>query len=143
MFGIPWDQTLGALMFVGMIVFLFFGFPVAFSLTFTGLVFGLVGFGLDFFNILPLRIWGTMTNFTLLAVPLFVFMGVALEKSGLAEESLETMALLFDGSAAASRSRSWWWARSSQPPRGSWGRASSRWGWCRCPRCSGAGTTSS
>ena len=42
MFGIPWDQTLGALMFVGMIVFLFFGFPVAFSLTFTGLVFGLV-----------------------------------------------------------------------------------------------------
>jgi tripartite ATP-independent transporter DctM subunit len=95
MFGIPWDQTLGALMFVGMIVFLFFGFPVAFSLTFTGLVFGLVGFGLDFFNILPLRIWGTMTNFTLLAVPLFVFMGVALEKSGLAEELLETMALLF------------------------------------------------
>jgi tripartite ATP-independent transporter DctM subunit len=95
MFGIPWDQTLGALMFVGMIVFLFFGFPVAFSLIFTGLLFGLIGFGLDFFNLLPLRIWGTMTNFTLLAVPLFVFMGVALEKSGLAEELLETMALLF------------------------------------------------
>jgi tripartite ATP-independent transporter DctM subunit len=95
MFGLPWDQTLGGLMFVGMIVFLFFGFPVAFSLTFTGLLFGLIGFGLDFFNILPLRIWGTMTNFTLLAVPLFVFMGVALEKSGLAEELLETMALLF------------------------------------------------
>src|SRR5436309_2758554 len=49
----------------------------------------------SFFDILPLRIWGTMTNFTLLAVPLFVFMGVALEKSGLAEELLETMALLF------------------------------------------------
>ena len=49
----------------------------------------------NFFDILPLRIWGTMTNFTLLAVPLFVFMGVALEKSGLAEELLETMALLF------------------------------------------------
>ena len=95
MFGIPWDQTLGALMFLGMIVFLFFGFPVAFSLTFTGLLFGLVGFGLPFFDLLPLRIWGTMTNFTLLAVPLFVFMGVALEKSGLAEELLETMALLF------------------------------------------------
>ena len=46
-------------------------------------------------NILPIRIWGTMTNFTLLAVPLFVFMGVALEKSGIAEELLETMALLF------------------------------------------------
>jgi len=92
---LPWDQTLGALMFAGMIAFLFFGFPVAFSLIFTGLVFGLIGFGLPFFNLLPLRIWGTMTNFTLLAVPLFVFMGVALEKSGLAEELLDTMALLF------------------------------------------------
>jgi tripartite ATP-independent transporter DctM subunit len=100
MFGLPWDQTLGALMFIGMIAFLFFGFPVAFSLTFTGLFFGgiAVALGLiqpNFFDILPIRIWGTMTNFTLLAVPLFVFMGVALEKSGLAEELLETMGLLF------------------------------------------------
>jgi tripartite ATP-independent transporter DctM subunit len=95
MFGLPWDQTLAAMTFVGMIVFLFFGFPVAFSLTFTGLVFGLIGFGPGFFDLLPLRIWGTMTNFTLTAVPLFVFMGVALEKSGLAEELLETMALVF------------------------------------------------
>jgi tripartite ATP-independent transporter DctM subunit len=96
----PPEQILAALMFAGMIAFLFFGFPVAFSLTFTGLFFGLIGMasGLlhsNFFAILPLRIWGTMTNFTLLAVPLFVFMGVALEKSGLAEELLETMALLF------------------------------------------------
>jgi len=97
---LPLDQTLGALMFAGMIAFLFLGFPVAFSLTFTGLFFGILGvwFGVlhaNFFDILPLRIWGTMTNFTLLAVPLFVFMGVALEKSGLAEELLETMALVF------------------------------------------------
>ena len=96
----PPEQILAALMFAGMIAFLFFGFPVAFSLTFTGLFFGLLGVSLgylraSFFDILPLRIWGTMTNFTLLAVPLFVFMGVALEKSGLAEELLETMALLF------------------------------------------------
>jgi tripartite ATP-independent transporter DctM subunit len=91
----PGDQILAALMFVGMIAFLFLGFPVAFSLTFTGLLFGFIGFGLPFFDLLPLRIWGTMSNFTLLAVPLFVFMGVALEKSGLAEELLETMALLF------------------------------------------------
>jgi tripartite ATP-independent transporter DctM subunit len=96
----PLDQTLGALMFVGMIAFLFFGFPVAFSLTFTGLFFGSIAVALgliqaNFFDILPIRIWGTMTNFTLLAVPLFVFMGVALEKSGLAEELLETMGLLF------------------------------------------------
>jgi len=87
-------------MFAGMIAFLFFGFPVAFSLIFTGLFFGLIGSWIGvlpatFFDLLPLRIWGTMTNFTLLAVPLFVFMGVALEKSGLAEELLETMALVF------------------------------------------------
>jgi tripartite ATP-independent transporter DctM subunit len=97
---IPGDQLLGAFMFVGMIAFLFFGFPVAFSLTFTGFFFGGIAVVLgylqpNFIDILPLRIWGTMTNFTLLAVPLFVFMGVALEKSGLAEELLETMALLF------------------------------------------------
>ena len=100
MSSLPFDQILAAFMFAGMIAFLFFGFPVAFSLTFTGLLFGGLGvaFGFlrpDFMNILPIRIWGTMTNFTLLAVPLFVFMGVALEKSGIAEELLETMALLF------------------------------------------------
>jgi tripartite ATP-independent transporter DctM subunit len=98
--GLPLDQTLAAFMFAGMIGFLFLGFPVAFSLTFTGLFFGLLGVGFgflrpDFFDILPIRIWGTMTNFTLISVPLFVFMGVALERSGLAEELLETMALLF------------------------------------------------
>src|SRR5258705_12645505 len=97
---LPFDQILAGFMFAGMIAFLFFGFPVAFSLTFTGLLFSGLGvaFGFlrpDFMNILPIRIWGTMTNFTLLAVPLFVFMGVALEKSGIAEELLETMALLF------------------------------------------------
>jgi len=100
MAGLPLDHVLAALMFAGMIAFLFFGFPVAFSLTFTGFFFGALGVGFgflrpDFLDILPIRIWGTMTNFTLLAVPLFVFMGVALEKSGLAEELLETMALLF------------------------------------------------
>ncbi len=97
---LPLDQALGGLMFIGMIAFLFFGFPVAFSLTFTGLFFGMAGVGLgvlnaNFFDILPLRIWGTMTNVTLMAVPLFVFMGVVLERSELAEELLETMALLF------------------------------------------------
>jgi tripartite ATP-independent transporter DctM subunit len=97
---LPPEQMLAAVMFAGMIVFLFAGYPVAFSLTFTGLFFGGLGVLMgalrpDFFDILPIRIWGTMTNYTLLAVPLFVFMGVVLEKSGLAEELLETMALLF------------------------------------------------
>jgi tripartite ATP-independent transporter DctM subunit len=59
------------------------------------MVFGLIGFGWDFFNLLPLRIWGRMGNVTLAAVPLFVFMGVMLERSGLAEELLDTMGLLF------------------------------------------------
>jgi len=71
------------------------GFPVTFTLLGTSLLFGLIGFGWDFFNLLPLRIWGIMTNVTLLAVPLFVFMGVMLERSGLAEELLDTMGMLF------------------------------------------------
>jgi tripartite ATP-independent transporter DctM subunit len=71
------------------------GFPVTFTLLGTALCFGLIGFGWSFFNLLPLRIWGVMTNFTLIAVPLFVFMGVMLERSGLAEDLLDTMGILF------------------------------------------------
>lgn len=71
------------------------GYPVAFTLGAVALLFGGIALGLDFFNLLPLRIWGVMTNFSLIAVPLFVFMGVVLEKSGIAEELLETMARLF------------------------------------------------
>lgn len=77
------------------VVFLMLGYPVAFTLGAVALLFGGVFLGLDFFSLLPLRIWGVMTNFTLLAVPLFVFMGVILEKSGLAEELLITMGQLF------------------------------------------------
>lgn len=82
-------------MFVALTVLLMAGFPVAFTLLGTSLVFGFVGFGWNFFNLLPLRIWGIMNNSTLLAVPLFVFMGVMLERSGLAERLLDTMALIF------------------------------------------------
>lgn len=70
------------------------GYPVAFTLGAVAMLFGGAALGLEFFDLLPLRIWGIMTNFTLLAVPLFIFMGVVLEKSGLAEELLETMAML-------------------------------------------------
>jgi tripartite ATP-independent transporter DctM subunit len=86
---------LAAWMFLALTILLMFGFPVTFTLLGTALVFGLIGFGWDFFNLLPLRIWGRMTNVTLIAVPLFVFMGVMLERSGLAEELLETMGILF------------------------------------------------
>lgn len=74
---------------------LLLGYPVAFSLGAVALLFGGIALGLDFFSLLPLRIWGIMTNFTLLAVPLFVFMGMILEKSGLAEDLIETMGQLF------------------------------------------------
>jgi tripartite ATP-independent transporter DctM subunit len=82
-------------MFLALTILLMIGFPVTFTLMGTALTFGLIGFGWDFFNLLPLRIWGVMTNVTLLAVPLFVFMGVMLERSGLAEELLDTMGLAF------------------------------------------------
>jgi len=82
-------------MFVVLTVLLMAGFPVAFTLLGTSLCFGLIGFGWGFFNLLPLRIWGIMNNGTLLAVPLFIFMGVMLERSGLAEELLDTMGMLF------------------------------------------------
>jgi len=86
---------LPAWMFLALTILLMAGFPVTFTLMGTALFFGLIGFGWNFFNLLPLRIWGVMTNVTLLAVPLFVFMGVMLERSGLAEELLDTMGLLF------------------------------------------------
>ena len=83
--------------FVGplLVAALLSGYPVEFTLGAVAMLFGGIFLGLDFFALLPLRIWGIMTNFTLLAVPLFVFMGVVLEKSGIAEELLETMGQLF------------------------------------------------
>ncbi|MBN2032270.1 MAG: TRAP transporter large permease subunit [Deltaproteobacteria bacterium] len=82
-------------MVIALILCLMAGFPVAWTLGGVATLFGLVGFGFDFFMFLPLRLWGRMTNFTLVAVPLFVFMGVVLERSGLAEDLLKTMGDLF------------------------------------------------
>jgi tripartite ATP-independent transporter DctM subunit len=86
---------LAAWMFLVLTVLLLTGFPVAFTLLGTSLFFGLAGVGWDFLNLLPLRIWGIMSNFNLVAVPLFIFMGLMLERSGLAAELLEAMAMLF------------------------------------------------
>ena len=88
-------EYLAGWMFLALTILLMIGFPVTFTLLGTALLFGLIGFGWDFFNLLPLRIWGRMGNVTLIAVPLFVFMGVMLERSGLAEALLDTMGLLF------------------------------------------------
>ncbi len=94
------NEWLGPLMFLGALVMLSLGYPVAFSLAAVGIVFGLIGVGLDVFDpilirALPSRIFGIASNFTLLAIPYFVFLGAMLEKSGLAEDLLETMGVLF------------------------------------------------
>jgi tripartite ATP-independent transporter DctM subunit len=82
-------------MFVVIIPALLLGYPVAFTLGAVAVFFGTLTLGINFFQLLPLRIWGIMTNFTLLAVPLFILMGMILEKSGLAQDLLETSAALF------------------------------------------------
>jgi len=82
-------------MFLAFTLLILAGYPIAYTIGGTALAFGLFSFGLGFFDLLPLRIWGIMTNLTLIAVPLFIFMGVMLERSGLAADLLETMALVF------------------------------------------------
>ncbi len=86
---------LGAWLFVVLTVALVIGFPVTFTMMGMSFLFGLIGLPASFFDLLPLRMWGIMTNTMLMAVPLFVFMGLALERSGLARELLETMEELF------------------------------------------------
>jgi len=86
-------------MFVGFFFILMSGYPVAFAFAGTGLLFGGLGWLLGDFDpnrllLLPNHWFGTMSNFTLLAIPSFVFLGAILEKSGLAEELLETIGLL-------------------------------------------------
>ena len=88
-------EALALVLFAVVFVLLLAGYPVAFTLGGISVIFGLIIFGIDFFYLLPLRIFGTMSNYVLMAVPLFVFMGMMLEKSGIAENLLETMALLF------------------------------------------------
>ncbi len=87
-------------MFLGVFIVLLSGFPVAFSLSGTALLFAVAGLFFDvfdaaFLNALPSRLFGIMNNETLIAVPLFVFMGVVLEKARIAEDLLESMAELF------------------------------------------------
>ena len=90
------------LMLITLLSVLMTGFPVAFTLSGVALIFGLGGtlfglFDIAFIQALPNRIYGIMTNDLLIAVPLFVFMGVMLEKSKIAEELLDTMGLLLGG----------------------------------------------
>jgi len=93
-------QNLAPIMFVGLIVFMLFGFPVAFSLGACGLFFAVIGIQLgvlpeSLLQALPLRIFGIMQNDTLLAIPFFTLMGLILERSGMAEDLLDTIGQLF------------------------------------------------
>jgi GntP family gluconate:H+ symporter len=92
--------NIAPIMFGGLIVFLLIGFPVAFSLGACGLFFGFVGVELGLLpqallQALPLRIFGIMQNDTLLAIPFFTLMGLILERSGMAEDLLDTIGQLF------------------------------------------------
>ena len=92
--------NMAPIMFASLIVFLLFGYSVAFSLAACGLFFGFVGVELGiiqpaFLQSLPLRMFGIMQNDTLLAIPFFTFMGLILERSGMAEELLDTIGQLF------------------------------------------------
>ncbi|MFN9746990.1 MAG: TRAP transporter large permease subunit [Betaproteobacteria bacterium] len=93
-------QNFVPLMFCGLLFFLLTGIPVAFGLAATGLMFGYIGievglFGNNMFQALPLRVFGIMQNDTLLAIPFFTFMGIILERSGMAEDLLETVGQVF------------------------------------------------
>lgn len=93
-------HNLAPIMFAGLILFLLMGFPVAFSLGACGLFFGFIGVELgvlpeSLLQALPLRIFGIMQNDTLLAIPFFTLMGLILERSGMAEDLLDTIGQLF------------------------------------------------
>ncbi len=93
-------DNLAPIMFFNLIVFLLLGFPVAFSLAATGVLYGLVAIDLNLmspllFQALPQRVFGIVGNDTLLAVPFFTFMGLILERSGMAEDLLDTVGQLF------------------------------------------------
>ncbi len=90
-------EILAILMLVSFFFLLMAGVPVALTLATTGFVFGFLGFGTGLFNLVPARIYGVVSNYQWLAIPLFVFMGVMLEKSRLAEDLLDVVGHLAGG----------------------------------------------
>ncbi|MEC7815509.1 MAG: TRAP transporter large permease subunit, partial [Pseudomonadota bacterium] len=84
-------------MIAGFLGLMIIGIPVAISLAVSGFVAGYLGFGSTLFSLMPARLYGVVTNYTLLAIPLFVFMGVMLEKSKVAENMLETIGKAMGG----------------------------------------------
>ena len=90
-------EILAILMLVAFFVLLMAGIPVALTLATAGFVFGFLGFGSGLFNLLPARIYGVVANYQWLAIPLFVFMGVMLEKSRLADDLLDVVGHIAGG----------------------------------------------
>ena len=93
-------EWLAVAMFVGFFFIMMSGYPVAFSFAGSAILFGAIGLAVDAFELnllrlLPNRWFGTMSDFTLLAIPYFIFLGAILEKSGLAEDLLETLGIVF------------------------------------------------
>jgi len=93
-------HNMAPIMFGGLVIFLLLGYPVAFALAANGIFFGLIGIELglldeSLFRALPQRVWAIMSNDTLLAVPFFTFMGLILERSGMAEDLLDTIGQVF------------------------------------------------
>ncbi len=93
-------EWLGPSMFLGALMLLATGYPVAFALGGVAIIFGAIGIALEVFDLslftaMPQRLFGIMSNYTLLAIPYFIFMGGMLEKTGIAERLLETMGILF------------------------------------------------
>ncbi|UCH53799.1 MAG: TRAP transporter large permease subunit, partial [Pseudomonadota bacterium] len=93
-------ELMAPLMFAGLVVLLLLGYPVAFALAANGLLFAIIGIQAGFFEFallqaMPERVFGIMANQTLLAVPFFTFMGLVLERSGMAEDLLDTAGQLF------------------------------------------------
>jgi tripartite ATP-independent transporter DctM subunit len=90
-------QTIALLMLAAFFALLMIGIPVATTLAVVGFVFGWIGFGDGLFNLLPARFYGIVAGYQWMAIPLFVFMGVMLEKSRLADDLLDVMGLLAGG----------------------------------------------
>lgn len=116
---------LAILMFLGIFIALSFGYPIAPTFAGTAMIFGLIGLALGAFKpellrALPDRWFGTMSDYTYLAIPYFVYMGTILEKSGLAEDLLETVGILLGQFRVGWRWVSFWLARCWELPPAWW-----------------------
>ena len=113
-------DNLALIMFVVMFVVIFCGYPVAFVLGGTGLIFAVIGWSLGdlpFISLsnIVLRMWGGVAiDPVLVSIPMFIFMGAILERSGSAKDMLSATEILLSACRAGSRLRSWSWERSSR-----------------------------